>query len=182
MYKNYEARHIFMAIAIGILVISPFLLLPLPTFIATNMHGTEGWVVFVPGKAYLLYALGFLFLFVSSLVLFILNLSKVAKISSVIAVLISVAFFMSAVQKYTVLADDSITFRESIWTDRHTYAWNEVDNVKFNLAAKGFPVYEFQFKDGAEMTLPENGHIRIMRTVIERKLKEYDVEISKKYY
>lgn len=181
MFKNYEARHIFLAIALGVLVISPFLLLPLPTFVATNLHNPMGWVVILPGKAYLLYALGFICLFASSLILFILNLSKAAKISSLISLLLSVFFFAGAVQKYTSLADESISFRESIWSDRHSYAWEEVESVKYHQATDGFPKYEFHFKDGNQVTFSENGHIRMWRTAIEGKLKKHAIELEKKY-
>ncbi|MDN4606287.1 hypothetical protein [Sporosarcina highlanderae] len=179
---NYEARHIFLVIMIVILIMSPLLLLTMPTFIASNMHGMQGWVVFVPGKAYLLYAFGFLFLFGSAFILFILDLSKVAKISSIVALLISVAFFVSAAQNYTLFADDSIAFRESIWTDRQSYAWDEVEIVKFDLSVTSFPKYEFRFKDGKEIALQENGYIRVFRSGIEGKLKEHRIEFVKKYY
>ncbi|MDW0118283.1 hypothetical protein QTL97_15220 [Sporosarcina thermotolerans] len=178
---NYGARHIFMVIAIVILIMSPILLLPMPTFIASNMHGLQGWVVYVPGKAYLLYGFGFLFLFGSAFILSILDLSKVAKIISISILLISVAFFASAAQNYTLFANDSIAFRESIWTDRQSYTWDELEIVKFDLSA-GLPKYEFRFKDGKEIALPENGYIRVFRSGIEGKLKEHRVEFVKRYY
>ncbi|MFC5603697.1 hypothetical protein [Sporosarcina koreensis] len=179
--KNYEVRHIFMAIGLGILVISPFLLLPLPTFVATNIHDPQGWVVILPGKAYLLYAFGFLFLSASALILFVLNLSKAAKIGSIASLLFSAFFFVSAIQIYTSLSGESISFRESLWSDRHSYAWEEVEKVHFNLAADGFPKYEFYFKDGNELTFSENGHIRMWRTAIEGELKKHEIEFEKKY-
>lgn len=182
MVKNYEARHIFLAIGLGILVISPFLLLPLPTFVATNLHDPKGWVIILPGKAYLLYAVGFLFLSASALILFIMNLSKAAKINCIVGLLLSALFFASATQKYTSLADESISFKQSIWSERHSYAWEEVANVKYNQATDGFPIYEFNFKDGNKITFSENGHIRMWRTAIEGKLKKHEIEFEKKYY
>lgn len=181
MLNNYDARHIFLAIGIGILVITPFLLLPMPTFVATNLHNPNGWAVILPGTAYFHYAIGFLFLAASAFILFILDISKAAKIGSVVSLLLSAFFFMSAIQKYTSLADESISFRESLWSDRYSYAWEEVEKVHFNLAEEGFPKYVFHFKDGKELTFSENGHIRVWRTAIEGKLKKHDVELEKKY-
>ncbi|WP_339252429.1 hypothetical protein NSQ43_01410 [Sporosarcina sp. FSL W8-0480] len=181
MYNN-RARHIFMVISIVILIMSPLLLLPLPTFIASSMHGLLAWVVFVPGKAYLLYGFGFLFLFGSAFILFLLDLSKIAKISSIAALLISIAFYASAPQNYALFADDSIAFRESIWKDRQSYTWDELEIVNFDLSVIDFPKYEFRFKDGKEIALPENSHIRVFRSAIEGKLKEHRVEFVKRYY
>ena len=90
MIKDYEAKHIFMAIALVILVISPVLLLLTPAFVANTLYNTaEDWHIFVPGVSYIFYGLGFLFLVLSPAIIFILNIGKKSLIFGLVFLLLS---------------------------------------------------------------------------------------------
>ena len=181
MIKDYEMKHIFMAIAICIAVVSPVFILLLPTFVANTLYHTpDSWYIFVSGKSYGVYSLGFLFLALSPLVLFLLAGRKFSIIISLVCLLVSGLSFYTASQNYTSLAANSISYRELFKTEQHSYAWSEIDRVIYHQVkdSEGFSEYEFHFKDGNELTLVENGVVSGMRTSIRNRLKTEDITIE----
>ncbi|WHT49200.1 hypothetical protein QNH10_06140 [Sporosarcina thermotolerans] len=112
MLNQNETRHIFMAISLGILVISPVFLLLVPSFIANSLYQEPNtWVVVVPAKVYLLYGLGVLFLFMATLLLWVLSVSKKSKWLAAICILISILFMADGAGRYVGVATDGISFK-----------------------------------------------------------------------
>jgi ABC-type transport system involved in multi-copper enzyme maturation permease subunit len=181
MIKDYETRHIFMAIAICIAVISPVLILVLPTFIANTLYHTpDNWYIFVAGKTYGVYSIGFLFLTLSPFALFLLAGRKFSVLISIAFLLLSGLTFYVASLNYTSLATNSISYREMFTTENHTYSWSEIDRVIFNRMHEedGFSEYEFHFNDGNEMTLVENSIVSGLRDSIVNRLNAEDIAIE----
>lgn len=183
MIKDYEMKHIFMAIAICILVVSPIFIFLLPTFVANTLYHTpDNWYVFVSGKSYGVYSIGFLFLTLSPLALFLLadRNRKYSILTSIAFLLLSGLSFYVASLNYTSLATDSISYREMFTTENHSYSWSEIDQVIFHRAQEdeGFSEYEFRFNDGNELTLVENGTVRGLRDSIVNRLNAEDITIE----
>lgn len=169
MFKNYEARHIFMAIAIVILVVSPVLLLLAPAFVANTLyHTAEDWHIFVPGVAYLFYGIGFLFLVLSPAIIFILNIGKKSLIFGLFFLLLSGISFYIASGPHTSLTNNSISYQLLFSTEKHSYSWDEVEKaIYYEIPSdEGFSKYEFFFSDGTSMELSENGYIAELREQI----------------
>ena len=166
MLKNYEARHIFMAIAIVILVISPVFMLLFPAFMANTLyHTAEDWHIFVPGVGYLFYGIGFLFLVLSPAIIFILNIGRKSLIFGLVFLILSSLSFYIASGPYTSLTSESISYRVLFSTEKHAYSWDEVEKaIYYEIPSdEGFSKYEFFFSDGTSMELSENGHIAELR-------------------
>ncbi|MGI8386805.1 hypothetical protein [Robertmurraya sp. P23] len=73
--KNYETRHLFLAIAIFIPIFGPIFLLFLPQTVANIFHYRTGdWYVFSPGENTVIYGIAFLLLFISALILFFFDM------------------------------------------------------------------------------------------------------------
>jgi len=179
MMKNYEMKHIFMAIAICIAVLSPVLILVLPTFVANTLYHTpESWHMVVAGKTYGVYAVGFLFLVLSPLALFLLAGRKFSVLISIAFLLFSGLTFYIASLNYTSLETNSISYREMFKTEKNTYAWSDIDQVFYHEVDEneGYSKFEFHFMDGNELTLPERN--RGLRDSIINRLKAEDITIE----
>jgi len=161
--KVHETRHVFLAIAIVILLISPILLLIIPENAADTLYySPENWGVIVPGKGYVLYIVAFLFLLLASAILFVLDIKKLSIVMSIVFLLASGASFYFASATYTVFTDDSISYRTLFSNEKHTYSWDEIEKAYYydRLPGDGFPEFDFLFIDGNRMTLTETGHVK----------------------
>jgi hypothetical protein len=179
--KSYESRHIFMVIAIGILLLSPIFVLILPLFVANTLYFTPGnWYVMVSGTVYIVYSIGFLFIFLSAMILALLDSSKVSIFISIACLVLSGFSFMVASQDYTSLGDDSISYRGIFSKEENTYSWNEIERVVYNEVPRGVGVsdYEFYFKDGKKFVLAESGIVEGLRNNISIRLSFEDIEIE----
>ena len=183
MGKVYETRHVFMAIAIVILLISPILLLIIPANVADTLYfSPDNWGVIVPGNGYVLYIVAFLFLLLASAILFLLDIKKISIIISILFLLASGVSFYFASATYIALSDDLISYRTLFSQKKHTYHWDEIEKAVYydRLPGDGFPTYEFFFIDGNSMTLSENGHVKELsggirgRVIVEYVMAEED--------
>ncbi|WP_210468334.1 hypothetical protein [Sporosarcina sp. 6E9] len=163
MEKVYETRHVYMAIAIVVLLISPILLLIIPSNVADTLYfSPDNWGVIVPGKGYVAYIIAFLFLLLAPATLFFLDIKRISIIFSLIFLLTSGVFFYYASLTYTALSNDSISFRTLFSQEQHIYLWEEIDKAFYydRLPGDGFPEFVFIFIDGNRLRLTENGHVK----------------------
>lgn len=173
MLKNDENRHVFMAIAIVILVISPVFILLFPPFIANTLYHTGAdWHIFVPGVAYLFYGIAFLFLALSPGIIFILDITKKSIVFGMFFLLLSGISFYIASGPYISLTNDAISYRAIFSAEKHTHLWDDVEKANYYEVPsdEGFSKYEFFFNDGTSLELPENGHITLLRGQIRLKV------------
>lgn len=178
MLQNDENRHVFMAIAIIILVTSPVFILLFPPFIANTLHHTgTDWHIHVPGVAYLLYGIAFIFMALSPGIISILDMTKKSIVFAMIFLFLSGISFYIASGPYISLTNDGISYRAIFSAENHTHLWDDIEKANYYEVPsdEGFSKYEFYFKDGTSIELPENGHISLLRRQI--KLK---VEINRK--
>lgn len=181
MEKNYETRHIYMALGICIVLASPILLIFVPRTIGNIAHQTiEVWHVIVPTENYIVYGVGLLFLFLAAMVLWILEIKKFPIILSMVFVFLSVIAFYIGSQSYQALSDDAISYSTIFSRKDYTYSWDEIEKVIYykNLDG-GFSEYEFIFSDGNNMKISENGYIVEIRHLIYYKLREVNVVIER---
>ena len=179
---DYEPKHTFMLIAIGILALSPFLLLPFPLFIANTLYHTpDSWYILIAEKTYSVYGVGCLFLFIAAAILFLLDRSKTAIYVSIFCVLLSGLTFYTAAQNYTSLSNDSISYRALFTTQQYTYGWDEIERVVYKkaLPGEGFSEYELYFIDGNKMILVENAYVRELNRALHTRLRYEGIEVER---
>ena len=184
MEKVYETRHVFLAISIVVLLISPILLLIIPANVADTLYfSPDNWGVIVPGKGYVLYIVAFLFVLLASAILFVLDIKKTSIIISTFFLLASGVSFYFASTTYIALSDDSISYRTLFSKELHIYHWDEIEKVFYydRLPGDGSANFEFFFIDGNSLTLTENGHVKELsggirgKTVVEYVRPEEDL-------
>ncbi|MCG7344881.1 hypothetical protein MHZ92_12105 [Sporosarcina sp. ACRSL] len=183
MLDKNEPRHIFMAFSFGIIVISPVFLVLLPSFIANNLYQvTNTWVVVVPAKVYVLYGLGMLFLFMATFFLWIMSVNKTSKWLAAICVLLSISLMADGSARYIGVSTDGISFKRGVAETGQHYAWSNIQHVVYreNPQGGGFPKFDFYFKDGDMVTLPENRNVRVFHNMIRKTLQNEEIEVKRK--
>jgi hypothetical protein len=178
--KNYETRHIFMAIGICILIFSPILLVFVPQNVSNAVHYTENlWYVFTPGMNFVVYAIGFLLLFISTMLLFLLDIKKIPIILSLISASFAVICFFVASQSYESLTEDFISYSPLFSLKDYTYPWNQVKSVTLNeYKREGYSEYKFVFTDGNSMKLRDDKYFKVIQPRVNEKLQEMNLGIK----
>jgi hypothetical protein len=169
-----------MAIGLFILFFSPVLLLCVPEMVANSVHYTEKlWYVFTPGVNFAVYAIGFLFLFLAMMILFLLDIKRISIIISIIFVLSGMGSFYVASQSYKSLSDHSISFSPLFSFKDYTYSWKEIKSVySIDYTSEGYSEFKFVFTDGNSMSLRYNKYLWAQRPRIDQKLDEMHVAIK----
>ncbi|WP_432355808.1 hypothetical protein [Sporosarcina sp. A2] len=171
-----------MVIGISLLLLAPFVVFLLPNFIANSIYFKAGsWFIFVSGGVYIIYAVAFAFLIAASFVLYIKNMNRKSILVSAGLTLLACASFYIASQNYTMLSDDSITYRPLLSFKTLSYNWSEVDEAIFRSvhAADGKSEFDFIFADKKELTLTMNRLFAKFLPPIENRLAHEGVEVEK---
>lgn len=177
MDKNYETRHIFMALGICIFIYAPIFLSFMPQTVANILHHHDGtWYVFAPRENFIAFGVGFILLFVSSMILFLMDIKKVSVALSFIILFGCFGCFVTAAMSHKTLADDAISFSPILAFREYSYSWNDVDKVIFLFdEEKGFNEFEFLFTDGNKMTLFNDTYFRSIRYKFDQKITEMNI-------
>ncbi|QED46128.1 hypothetical protein [Cytobacillus dafuensis] len=181
MEKYYRTKHIFLAIGICIAISSPFLLVFVPQTIADIIYYTEGiGQIFVPKENYVVYGVGFLFLFLAAMLLSLLDIKKVSIILSIACVCLSAIPFFIASQSYKSISEESLSYRALFSKREYSYSWDEIERVIHYKAEDGdFPEYEFLFKDGNHVMFKANRYFQEVIPLLYYKLEEINVRIER---
>lgn len=179
--QYYEKRHIFMALAICLLIASPALLIILPQLIASTVHHTYGlWHVFVPLENYYVYAVSLLFLFSGLVILFIFDIRKWPIILSITCVLISIFAMYIGSQSYKSFSIEGIAYGELFSKTDKKYSWEELDQViYYENTNERLSEYEFIFTDGNQFKVPDNEYFGDIKKWLYYKLEEIDITIER---
>ena len=181
--KDYEARHIFMAFGLGILALSPYLLVMLPLPLASTLYESPvTWVVSVPKNIYLFYGVGLFLLIFAFFLLFLLSLNKASKMISGVCLFFSVLFIAHGTQQYTAVTSEGISFKQTIWEGTQSYSWDEIEKVVYreNRMSGNFPMFEFHFVDGNMRNLQENRSVQPWYRMIKDKLDSLDTKFERR--
>lgn len=185
MMRNYEPRHIVLAIAIMILVISPIVLLVLPTaVIKTLYHSPSQLVVYVTGASYLVYGAGLLFFSLSIFVIFLLWGKKSVIFVSMICLILSGSSFYIAAQHYISIDQDGLAYQLLFSSEEHIYRWDEIETAVYyhDEDEEVASTYEFIFHDGKSVKLPENAYLGEYKNFVNNLLKDEGIEIEERFY
>ena len=185
MIRDYEPRHIVLAIAICILVLSPIVLLILPTaVIGALYHSPSQLVVYVTSASYLVYGAGLLFFTLSIFVIFLLWGRKSIIFVSLICLILSGYSFYIAAQHYISIGTDGLDYQLLFSSEEHSYGWDEIEKAVYyqDEYEEVASTYEFTFHDGESVTLPENDYLEEYKHIITNLLKSEDIEIEERFY
>jgi hypothetical protein len=163
-----------MAIGICILIFSPILLVFVPQSVSNAVHYTENlWYVFTPEMNFVVYAIGFLLLFISTMLLFLLDIKKISIILSLISASFAIVCFFVASQSYESLTDDFISYSPLFSSKDYTYPWNQVKSVTLNeYKREGYSEYKFVFTDGNSMNLRYDNYFKVIEPRLNKNCKK----------
>lgn len=180
MDKNYQNKHIFLAIALIIAVFSPILYFFLPQTVADILHNrNEIWFVSVPEVNFKIFAVGFTLLFVSSFVLYLLNLNKRSISISIFFLLLAMGTFFIASQSYILLSNYNITFNQFLKFEKEVYTWEEVERVIHHRTEMGdISNYELVFEDGNSITIEDNSYFGQQSFKFNKRLAEANLPVD----
>lgn len=175
MIRNYDTRHIFMAIGAGLLVLSPIFLLTAPSVIVNTLYYKRGiWITYVPGENYVAFAAGLLLLVLACVLLWLLDVKKWTISASIICVILSGILLYMASLSYVTLSNEEISFRTLFSKEKQFYAWEELDQLLFYERPpeeKEISYYEFHFKDGQMLTMKQNNYVRELQGSLSSKVR-----------
>ncbi|MBD3109617.1 hypothetical protein IEO70_14815 [Bacillus sp. AGMB 02131] len=181
MYSSYEKKHIFMVMAFGIALMIPVLLLFLPATIADVLfYNRANWIIYLPFEVYLTYGVGLALWFLSSLLLWLLNLNKWSFLFTGIAVICSGALFYFASQTYVIIKAESIAVKPLFQSEEKVYTWNEVEKLVYYEVSpeeKGNSIIHLQLADDEVIELSENGYVASIKSAIFDKVRGLEKEV-----
>ncbi|MGG0668681.1 hypothetical protein [Sporosarcina koreensis] len=182
MLDKIGSRQIFMAITIGIFVCSPIFVLIVPLFIANALYQESNtWAVVVPAKAFMSFGLGALFLITATFLLWIMSVNKKSKWLAAICVLLSILLMVDGSGRYVGVSTDGISFKRGLAGANQHYEWSNIQQVVYREFPEegGFPKFDFYFKDGEMVTLPENRDMRIFTNTLTKVLQKEEIEFKR---
>ncbi|HEY4552169.1 MAG TPA: hypothetical protein VIG80_03135 [Bacillaceae bacterium] len=182
MEKKYEARHIFMALGICVLVATPLLLFFVPQVMAKIIYASPDlWVVVPQNKSYYAYGAGFLLLALALFLVYIFEMKKVPVVLSLICLALSGASLYMASHTYKSISYHGVAYSPLFSLEDYTYSWEEVDKViyhrKRNLKQSD---YEFVFRDGSRVQFKENLYFLEVKHYVMEMLKQKNIEMETK--
>ena len=177
-----EKRTLFLVVAVCIFVLSPVVLLTLPTAIMHILyHSQSQLVLYIMGGGYLVYAAGVFFLLLSVLFIFFLWGRKSSILVSLFFLLLSGCSFYLAAQHYISIDADKLSYRMLFSFEEHTYHWEEFEKAFYyeDGSGKVAPTYEFILHDGESVILHENNYLKEYKRIISRLLRDKGIEYEK---
>jgi len=178
---GYENRIIYLVIGICFAIFAPISLLFVPQTVAEIVHYKPGlWHIFVPKNIFYIYIVGYLFLFISMMLLFLLNNRKVSIILSIICIILSLVPFFIASKANTSISYNSISHTPPLKLHSHIYKWDEIEKINYykNEDEVEINEYEIFFRDGTSIKLPDNGYFDDIKLVFYSKLDEMNLEVT----
>ncbi|MEK3797395.1 hypothetical protein MHI18_03885 [Peribacillus sp. FSL H8-0477] len=177
---NEEPRHIYLALSVGLLFISPILLFILPqTLINLFQESTDTWVTVATRVNYFVCGAGFLLLVMSLFLLFWFDRSNWSKTASFICVCVGLWLFYSASQTFQSFSTTGIVYKTVFSNDTHRYEWSDIQELTYSLETeKKTGAYVITFDDKNQIQVNENGYIKSIRRAILTQAKENNVEIK----
>ncbi|WP_096270347.1 hypothetical protein [Paucisalibacillus globulus] len=180
MVKHYEAKHFFMAIGICVLIVTPVLLVFMPAFIANSIYLTPGtWIVIVPAKSYIIYAVGSFVIGASSLLLYFGKLRKTVVIIGIILFISGIILLLLGARPHIAIGDKGIAYNNSLSAHINQYSWQDVEEINYYDIdrSEGFDQYEIFFTDGNKVLLSENGFLMRYHKALFDKFSEENITI-----
>lgn len=181
MLRKSESRDFFLAIAMGIFILTPMFTLLLPRAIANTLHHSSShFVLYVTGGSYFLYFIGCSLLFASALLVYFLWGNKSSIFLGIGCLLLGVLCFYIASKHYIAIGTDSISYNLVFSTKEYTYQWEDIEQVLYKTVSSsdGRGHYEFIFRDGERLTVIENGYIEEVKYLIINRLKEENINLK----
>ncbi|MFD2045524.1 hypothetical protein ACFSTA_17710 [Ornithinibacillus salinisoli] len=177
--KRYETRHIYLALGVCIPIFAPILLLFVPQTVAQILYySKDTWYVFTPGENFTAFAIGFLLIFLATILLFILDIKKISIFLSISCVILSILCFIIASFSYKSLSDEELSYRSMFSMNHYTYTWEEVESIEYGkIDEKGNLGCTIIFTDGNSMTLKIDGYFKAIQYKFKNKLKEINKSI-----
>ncbi|RSK26999.1 hypothetical protein EJF36_09005 [Bacillus sp. HMF5848] len=163
--KNYETRHIFLAISICTLVATPFFFILIPKT-AHNMlfFSTSTWLVQTPKYSYTLFALGGFFLALGFFFVYLFHKQQTKIVISVFVMIPLTLLIMSlSINHYQYMGDTGVAWSSPFSYTTSQYSWDDVERIEYVLTEnykKEKSRILIMFKDGNSISFVSDNVFR----------------------
>lgn len=180
MEKNYQKKHYFLAFAVLIAVFAPILYFFLPQTISDIMHNKDGvWFVSVSEEAFTAFLVGFACLFISSFILYLLDIRKLSVVISILFLTMAFGSFFLASQNFMTLSNDNIAFSPFFSLEKETYPWDQVEQIiHFRNEQGDISEYEFVFVDDNRVRIKDTAYFKEQSYKFGKKLAEENLVVG----
>lgn len=177
MDRNYQTRHIYLAISIIIAIFAPIFYFFLPQTVGDIVHHKDDvFFVSVPKENFYAFGVGFILLFISSMILFLFDIKKISIVFSILFLSFSLGTFYFSAQSFSALGQEKISYSPLFSLKKESHAWDEVTKVIHHRNDVGdVSFYEFVFEDGNHIILEDNDYFRHASYKFEMKLAEHNL-------
>lgn len=180
MEKNYQKKHYFLAFAVLIGVFAPILYFFLPQTVSDILHHKDGvWFVSVPEEAFTAFLVGFACLFISSFILYLLDIRKLSVVISILFLSMAFGSFFLASQNYMTLSNENIAFSPFFSMEKDSYPWDQVEQIiHFRNEQGDISEYEFVFDDDNRVKIKDTAYFKEKSFKFQKKLAEENLQVS----
>ncbi|MFF2755570.1 hypothetical protein ACFVR1_17775 [Psychrobacillus sp. NPDC058041] len=173
--RNYDRRHIFMAIGACIALFSPIFLIIIPLAVVNTLYyKREIWITYVPGENYVAFGVGVFFLVLACGLLWLYDVRKwTVSVGILCFILCGLTFYIASLS-YVTLSDDEIAYRTLFSNENQVYDWKELDKLLYYEKLpedKETSYYEFLFKDGEMLTMKQNSYVKDIQGSLSYKVR-----------
>ena len=178
MESIIEKRHMFMAISICTLLLSPLIVIIGPLFIAqTLFYERKYWLIQAPSVNYILFTIGFILLTSAFIILWLKDVNKKSVFFAGILIVACAVLLFVASSSYEKIMPDAITIKSPFSIEKKVYAWEDVEKVDYYLYKEHMNdrYFMFYFNDGSSWRLNHSGYVdNEVHSKIESKLSELE--------
>ena len=180
--KNYSARHVFMAIAISMLLFSPIIWLIAPVVVTeTAYYVRNGLFTYVYPSSYLLYGVAVGLLVAAPLLLWILDVKKWTVLTSILLLSASLYCFYGAALGYFQVTEEEIVYRAPFQQELQIYGWQDVEEVIYHVRppeSEDPSWYTFRFNDGASTEVNETRFVTQAQGKLNSLIRSQDIPLT----
>ncbi len=178
MESIIENRHMFLAISVCTLLLSPLIIIIGPLFIAQTLFYERGyWLIQAPSVNYILFTIGFILLTGAFIILWLKDVNKKSVLFAGILIVACVVLLVGASSSYEKIMPGAITIKSPFSFEKQVYAWEDVEKVDYYLYKehRNDRYFMFYFKDGSSWRLNQSGYVTSeVHSKIESKLSELE--------
>lgn len=152
----------------------------LPQTIADIVHNKDDiFFVAVPDENFTVFAIGYGFICLASLILFLFNIRKLSIAISILCLILAFCIFYIGSQYYQTLAASTISYSPLFTLKKETYSWDEVTQIIHYRSENGeISEYKFVFADGNQMKINDNPYFQHVSYKFSKKLHEEGLTVE----
>ena len=167
MHNKPQLKLVFLVFASCIFIFSPLLILFIPLFFSvTFFYEKYTWVYYTPSINFLLIGIAVALLFLTCLVILIVNKKKLMYTLTAILTIAALVLIVGSGMSYLKISPDGMKVRHAFQLEEKVYVWSDMEKVEYYPVAdnnEGSASYIVRFKDGETYKFNETADVELVR-------------------